>query len=470
MELSELVGLLYHAPSDPVSGDVTETTGGYLGRRRYRIHVGKPGSDRLLRPRWLLTGYTLSVGENLSVDGRDGVAITAQPRAGLAFAAAHPKWPGLRSGSVSVARREMGRDLPERITAVVDAELGVLLRCAEFRDDRQVRSWELSVTETGADADTESPEEDDDTFGFSENLAGQALKSAWRLGADAFGSWVTGKISEPDPDADVEEMPPLPPDWPVDDNGPTISDALLVLLQESGAREFSATVHEWIDPRALGWWLYKAADVSGAGGLGSLGGALEERGPTHKVSSLRYAGPSRYRVDYVSGHDAEPATIVCDGENLWQFETDEVTVSPAKALPDDFADVTDSAWLLKRELSAESETELGGRRAIRFLARLGSRSEKKPPVMTDVTIDAELGIPLRIITYAPGGPPLQCIELREVTDSAGDLDPDVPPGVRVTHESGDLLVDLGVPEPIQAALRTAADAARHFFGQGFGGR
>jgi hypothetical protein len=459
MELSELVGLLYRAPSDHVSGDVTETTGGFPGRRRYRIHDGKPGSDRLLRPRWLLTGYTLSIGENLSVDGRDGVAITAQPRAGLTFAAAHPQWPGLRSGSVSTARREMGRDLPERVTAVVDAELGVLLRCAEFRDDRQVRSWELAVTETGADADTEPPEEDDDNFGFSENLAGQALKSVWRFGADVFGSWAAGKVSESDPDDDDEQMPPLPPDWPPAEDGPPASDALLVLLQESGTREFSATVHEWVDPRAMGGLLHKAADASGAGGLGSLGEALEGHGPTHQVSGLRYAGPSRYRIDYVSGHDVEPGTIICDGESLWRFDTDEVIATPAKALPDEFADVTDGAWLLKRELSGEMETELSGRRAIRFLAGLA-----------DVTIDAELGIPLRIITYARGEPPMKWTELREVTDSAGDLDPDVPPGVRVRHESGDLLVDLGVPEPIQAALRTTADAARHFFGQGFGGR
>lgn len=472
--VSELIRLLYRAPAAPVSGEVTETIDHDARREmpvnpfdrerdepkgtRTRRYPVRGAGDRLLHPQWLLAEYSLTEGDRISVDGREAVTVTAELRPELAFAAAHPAFP------------RMPQPRPERVTATVDVELGVLLRCAEFWHGKLVSTRELSVTGTDAELpeDDEPAEEfDRDEFRRPSSPAGDAVwqvaKGAARFAADAATSRVADKLRRTDAPDDEARMPPLPEDRPSAD-GPPASDSLLSLLYSSGDREFSATIRRWINLQAATSLLRKAADKTGVDGLGSLADVADERGAVHMVSGLRFAAPSRYRVDYVSGYNKNGVeTVVSDDSSRWRFFPDKVVVWPTGALEDELAELTSGAWLLGCLLSGESVTEFGGRPAIRFLARPGGDHRVNPLLLfeaADVIIDAELGIPLRIIRYGPEAVAEQWDELRDVTDSAGDVSPDVPPGVRVVHESGGLLDIARVPEPVKTTLRGAGTAAR----------
>jgi hypothetical protein len=472
--VSELISLLYRAPAAAVSGEVTETIDHDARRempvnpfapkrgepsgtqtRRYPIHEG---GARLLRPQWLLTEYSLTEGDRISVDGREAVTVTAELRPGLAFAAAHPAFP------------RIPQPRPDRVTAVVDVELGVLLRCAEFWHGKLVSTRELSFTDPDVEPpEDDEPAEDDDRHESRRpsspagDAARQLAKGAARFAADAATSRVAGKLRRTDAPDDDARMPPLPEDRPSADGAPA-SDSLLSLLYASGDREFSATTDRWTNLQAVTSLLRKAADKTDVDGLGSLADAVDERGAVHMVTGLRFATPSRYRVDYVSGYNKNGLeTVVCDDSSRWRFFPDKVVIWPTGALEDELAELTSGAWLLGCLLSGESATEFGGRPAIRFLARPNEDYRVNPLMLceaADVIIDAELGIPLRIIRYGPETIAERWDELRDVTGSAGDVSPDVPPGVRVVHESGGLLDLARVPEPVKTTLRGAGSAAR----------
>ena len=101
-----------------------------------------PESPRppMLRPSWLLTGYTLEAGEAVTADGREALRVVAVPRPRV--------W----------SRRPAGARPLDRVEMLVDLGLGILLRHEEILDGRT-----LSVTElTGVRLDPDPV--DDDRF------------------------------------------------------------------------------------------------------------------------------------------------------------------------------------------------------------------------------------------------------------------------------------------------------------------
>jgi hypothetical protein len=84
----------------------------------------EPPLPPMLRPSWLLTGYTLEAGEPVTVGEREALRLVATPR------------PGIRS------RASAGTRPLDRVEMLVDAGLGILLRHEEILDGRT-----LSVTE-----------------------------------------------------------------------------------------------------------------------------------------------------------------------------------------------------------------------------------------------------------------------------------------------------------------------------------
>ena len=98
----------------------------------------EPPLPPMLRPSWLLAGFTLEPGEPVTTGGREALRVVATPRPGV--------WP-----------RASARPRPlDRVEVVVDAGLGILLRHEEILDGKT-----LSVTElTGIRTDP-SPADDE---------------------------------------------------------------------------------------------------------------------------------------------------------------------------------------------------------------------------------------------------------------------------------------------------------------------
>src|SRR5580704_17785675 len=103
-----------------------------------------PPAPRLLRPSWLLTGFTLEPGGPASVSGRDALRMVATPRPGIGI------------------QRVVTRRPLDRVEVAVDAELGILLRCEEILDGRPLRVTELAdvrvdIAPAGNDAPFQPP-------------------------------------------------------------------------------------------------------------------------------------------------------------------------------------------------------------------------------------------------------------------------------------------------------------------------
>src|SRR4051794_19309873 len=102
----------------------------------------EPPLGGLLRPSWLLAGFTLEITGRVTVDGRDALRVTATPRPGLWEQAAPP-------GTGSPGTGSPGTGLVSRRELVVDAELGILLRHEETRAGKSLRVTELTRVQAG---------------------------------------------------------------------------------------------------------------------------------------------------------------------------------------------------------------------------------------------------------------------------------------------------------------------------------
>ena len=123
------------------------------------VQFGFSGSERpqppyrsLLAPSWLLTGYSLALDDlddEVTVAGRTGVRIRGTVRA----VADRPSWVGRKRLGRSAGAAGLFAPIPrwlsniaawdEQVEAVVDTELGILLRCSRWSDDASRKDLRL---------------------------------------------------------------------------------------------------------------------------------------------------------------------------------------------------------------------------------------------------------------------------------------------------------------------------------------
>jgi len=445
----------WHAVRDDGGWTVDETGG------------PEPPLGELLRPSWMLSGYTLEPGERVTMGGRDALRAVATPRPGI--------WP-----------RPMARRPLDRVEAVVDLELGILLRQEEFLDGRTLRVAELTdiLIDPAPAADDvwcRPPggwdSVDDSVPQATPNGPGwEVAKLAAGLAAGGIGALVRSSRFRPFEQATQEEaeaeMPQDLEPWPPD--APPVSDTVLHLLHASRGRwapGITATMHQWHDIAAMLARIPDSARRTGFGGLGFLLDAAGERIATlHTVSRLSLGGSGQYVIEPVPapglgqpGQDRpgrhQPGTIVCDGERRWRIGDREVTAGPAGPPPRETANLFDTSWLLEHPLTGGAEIMAGGRRGYRVKVGPGDQPWSWFIFPGEVVVDAELSILLRWISFA-GSQPVMRYELRDVMTGPlepGEFQPDIPPGVHVVEEPN---VPPGPVNPASVIARQAAKEAR----------
>jgi hypothetical protein len=265
----------------------------------------KPPLPMLLCPAWLLRSSRIEVRGHVTACGRDALHVAATERATI-------------GDRVRPSRLQSGRT-----EALVDAELGILLRVAWFPPD-------------DADPDIESPEVTElvsldldpatdagqfaappgsvvaETWSDAMEAGGPALtvaKTAAGLAAGGLSAlirnWPTVRAradADPaDPEAAMPADDPPPEISPAGrPAGPQVSDEVLRVLHDSGTVAFQATLHEWLDYPAMVSQVPEGVRRSGFGGLGMLLDTLAEHPgePVHSVSVVRVGGPGRFQIDY----------------------------------------------------------------------------------------------------------------------------------------------------------------------------
>ena len=463
--------------------------------------VEEPPFPELLEPSWLLSGYDLAIEGDTTARGRAvfRVVATARARERDGIAAAPPlRWPPVMPA--------------DRVVALVDAELGILLRCESQHGERAPDVAEFLSLTVPAEADpsqfTAPPGSifSEGTWPWSVTLpfggAGREVaKTAAGLAAAGLGAaikYTPRRRPDPfarateeaaDPDAALPRDDGPAPDRPPDPDAPILSDEVLHLLYRGGADEprFTATLHEWIDREALLEAIPDSVRKTGFGGVGFLVDAVRDAaqnaGTAHQVSSIRVVGWDRYRIDVTGQTEAtrtrsgpgqdglrESRTDACDGRRRWQVYEDRVVETPAAPLPVEVRGLADGSWLLGAALSGGAETTVGGRRAYRVT---GQALHRRPWPLLSVlefyslpavaAVDAETGRLLRLTRYA-GGKPVMCRELRDIEpDESADFGFEPPAGLPVVEKPEGHPAEQPVA-PAGFAVKAAADAARSFFG------
>lgn len=451
----------------------------------------------LLEPSWLLYGFDLTVEGDATACGRAAIRIVASARQQKPQTVARP----------SQLLRLMQAD---RVAALIDAELGILLRCESHHGERAPDVAEFRSLTVDPDTDpvlftapagsilTEASGVWSSFLPF-DGPGLEVAKTAAGLAAAGLGAvirYTPRRRPDPfarateeaaDPDAAMPRDDGAAPDGASGAAASPVSDEVLHLLYRSGRDmpRFTATLHQWINVAALLEAVPESARKTGFGGVGFLVDAVRdaalaeaalESGTIHLVSSVRIGGWDRYRIDVIGdqslGHDRhirrlELLTEACDGRRRWQVYKDRVVAGPAAPLPEQVADLVDGSWLLGADLSGGEEVTVGGRRAYRLVGRsLGRLPWPMDPLPTKslpvvAAVDTESGRLPRLSSYA-GGQPALCRELRDIVpDESGDFGFEPPAGLRVVEEEP----AERPPNPAEFAAKAAADAMRRFLGR-----
>ena len=385
---------------------------------------------RLLCPAWLLEGSRLELRGRTRVCGREALDVVMTER------------PSLGGGHVP------GDGPPRPVEVVVDAESGFLLRVADPDGEPEVtelvRADFAPVIEA---ARFRPPPGSRIAEGFGESVAAalgpvaRIAGTAAGLAAGALGAWIRySPLPRTEPAApdgvDIESS--IAADEPAPDrnpDAPPVSDELLDLLYTGGPAGFAATLHHWLDIGAMAASVPASARRVGLGGLGLLMDAVGELPTaTHMVSTVRFAGPGRYQIDHAYDPRGQPMTIACDGQRSWLVYPDKITTGPPEPPPREIGNLADPSWLLRCALAGGAAVTAGNRPAYRITVT--RREGCSAPAMISrpavAVIDAELGIILRLTSYA-GGRPLKRYELRDVTTTVADFHPRIPPGLPVSE-------------------------------------
>ncbi|HEX9516973.1 MAG TPA: hypothetical protein VF940_12460, partial [Streptosporangiaceae bacterium] len=332
--------------------------------------------------------------------------------------------------AISGSPRLAGQARHERVTGLVDAELGILLRYQRV-----------------APAQTDSAE-------FS------------RL-----------TVSPAQPPGREQDPMPLPGVGPSSRNSigqeePAFTDHEVNLLYRSdlGPQRFAAQLSEQTDAATM---MRLASEAYAATRFGNrtqwLWRQSDDRAlqDVDRLARLAVAIPGRYRIEAITDPGRKPALIACNGQQLWRAYPDRVAVRTAEPLPREIATIIDPAWLLDEsyQVSVLGEAVVDGRPALHVRAAGDwlpphSGPLSGTPVVSDhveVFIDRALGICLRQVSSYQGHP-VQRTELTGLTTEPDpalfDLTP--PPGMKVI--TGGLLAEWG-QTPASIALHVAKGTA-----------
>jgi hypothetical protein len=437
---------------------------GSVLRTRYRIGPGRPPYPEVLWPAPLLNAFTLELAERFQTGGRETLRVIATPAPGVWRADEYKR--------------------PERIEVIADAATGILLRFEEFLDGQTVRLTELTDVTFDPAGEFLVPDDADDdgadAEGSSELFSGSRWAAA-KTAANVFGTVVSAAVrhraqsprnaadawdaAAADDDAEAA-MPLAGQRFDPAAAGSPASDELLHALYRSGRAEFTATLHQWMDAAAWGARTQEQADEHGLSGIGSVAGTIGRQvGTVHVVTRVAVGG-GRYRLDYLAGRRKhKPRAVACDGSRRWLEYDDRIVVGPVLPLPKKITGMVDTAALLDSHVSSAAETQVNGRRGFALRAAADGPGSRKLPWQlkdADLVVDAELGIVLHLATYADDTQQIR-EEFRDVGPlSAGgsEFAFNVPPGVRVQHIDDWLFDELGLPEGMRSAARSAGSAAK----------
>jgi hypothetical protein len=186
-----------------------------------------------------------------------------------------------------------------------------------------------------------------------------------------------------------------------------------------------------------------------------------------RIARLAVAMPGRYVMEAITDPGRKPALIACNGQRLWRAYPDRVAVRAAEPVPREIATIIDPAWLLTEwyQVSVLGEAVVDGRPALHVRAAGDwlpphSGPLSGTPVVSDqveVFIDRALGICLRQVSSYQGHPVMRT----ELTGLTTEADPALfdftpPPGMDVI--TGGLLAEWG-RTPASIALHVAKGAA-----------
>jgi hypothetical protein len=422
-----------------------------------------PPWDELLCPAWLPARFELELAGQTIIGERQALRIAATPR------------PVPRGDSPGFRRWRPGDDLIDRVDAIIDAELGILLSCEWLCGGQVLRRSELTgiTLNPARAADPGQFAPPPGSAGGHHSRAGpgwQAAKAAAGIGATALSLAVrhAPRPSRP-PARPSEPMPAGSQDAagrPGSD-GP-VTDQLIGLLYRAGlqATELDAELHQWRDSAAFAQWLRSAGGRSGIGGVQQLADALGElREESYRRSVIRAGLPDRYRIDYIEGQPLTRSwtSIACDGRQRWRVYPDRVCVGSAAPMPRAFCALLDPAWLLDWQLSVGRDVSVDGRAGhlVRIRPAWDSGRQGASAQPADAVIDAELGILLRL-TYRLAGRPELCFELRGVSvrppREPATFRIEVAAGTRVVPDTGRLLDAVNAPAPVKKAADLAGRA------------
>ena len=432
------------------------------------------GLDELLRPGWLIAGFDLSLAsedpDGRVLDGRAAVALVAHPRP-----VAAPRGPIDDKARLS------------RVEVLVDRELGILLRSAEYFEDELCRTAELTglVLDPAPPAEHGAvPEEDadEDLFaGLTDAVPAPVRLIARGIGA-ALGEAVRisariNPVAEPDDGEPWFEQEPGPEPEPMaaepeDRAALSQDDALALLLHRSGrgTPPFTAEVHVWVSSRAYldaGGSLRAPVPFLGPEAVWSaIGDSTPDR--SHRVYRLAFADLLHYRLDTVlDGRGKEPTAVSCDGATGYRLFPDRLVTVPAA--PPEFAtgQLLDLSWLLCHDLTVLGPAEYGGRAALRVgvVPRPHGAGLRTAFFLLDrleLLVDTELGVGLRLTVFRDGDAvarqELRGVEVNGAAEAAGagatGFALVAPPGGR-THQGGGPFGDSALPTPLKAAAGAA---------------
>src|SRR5580658_5610489 len=170
----------------------------------------RPPLATLLRPSWLLNGYTLEIAGSATTLGREGLRVVATPRRSIRDAVA--RW----------------RKPVDRVEVIVDAELGILLRHEEIFQGKPLSLTELvsvsfNPVEAADDARFRPPSgweaaEKNAKFPSPDGPGWELAKLATGLTAGGLGALIKSKPADPfgqatseGPDAAMPEEEPMAP-------------------------------------------------------------------------------------------------------------------------------------------------------------------------------------------------------------------------------------------------------------------